>query len=54
MTSQTFTDLGVPAPLIAVLAEQGKNEPFPIQADTLPDTLTGRDVLGREIGRAHV
>ncbi|MBT9606182.1 DEAD/DEAH box helicase [Microbacterium sp.] len=47
MTSQTFTDLGVPAPLIAVLAEQGKNEPFPIQADTLPDTLAGRDVLGR-------
>ncbi|KZE33994.1 DEAD/DEAH box helicase [Microbacterium sp. T32] len=47
MTSQTFTDLGVPAPLIAVLAEQGKNDPFPIQADTLPDTLAGRDVLGR-------
>ncbi|WP_278103476.1 DEAD/DEAH box helicase [Microbacterium proteolyticum] len=47
MTSQNFTDLGVPAPLIAVLAEQGKNEPFPIQADTLPDTLAGRDVLGR-------
>lgn len=47
MTSQTFTDLGVPAPLTAVLAAQGKNEPFPIQADTLPDTLAGRDVLGR-------
>ncbi|MDF2047378.1 DEAD/DEAH box helicase [Microbacterium sp. Kw_RZR3] len=47
MTSQTFADLGVPAPLIAVLAAQGKNEPFPIQADTLPDTLAGRDVLGR-------
>ncbi|MFX7784816.1 DEAD/DEAH box helicase, partial [Acinetobacter baumannii] len=25
----------------------GKNDPFPIQADTLPDTLAGRDVLGR-------
>ena len=47
MTSQTFADLGVPAPLIDVLAAQGKNEPFPIQADTLPDTLAGRDVLGR-------
>lgn len=47
MTSQTFTDLGVPAPLVDVLAAQGKNEPFPIQADTLPDTLAGRDVLGR-------
>jgi superfamily II DNA/RNA helicase len=47
MTSQTFADLGVPAPLIDILAAQGKNEPFPIQTDTLPDTLAGRDVLGR-------
>lgn len=47
MTTQTFADLGVPAPLVAVLAADGKTEPFPIQADTLPDTLAGRDVLGR-------
>ena len=47
MTSQTFADLGVPAPLVDVLASQGKNDAFPIQADTLPDTLAGRDVLGR-------
>ncbi|WP_394685583.1 DEAD/DEAH box helicase [uncultured Microbacterium sp.] len=47
MTSQTFADLGVPAPLVDVLAAQGKNDAFPIQADTLPDTLAGRDVLGR-------
>jgi superfamily II DNA/RNA helicase len=47
MTSQTFADLGVPAPLVSVLAEQGKTAPFPIQTDTLPDTLAGRDVLGR-------
>uniref|UniRef100_UPI0025F930BC DEAD/DEAH box helicase n=1 Tax=uncultured Leifsonia sp. TaxID=340359 RepID=UPI0025F930BC len=47
MTSQTFADLGVPAPLVAVLSADGKTEPFPIQADTLPDTLAGRDVLGR-------
>ncbi|MFZ8756140.1 DEAD/DEAH box helicase [Microbacterium sp. HMH0099] len=47
MTSQTFTDLGVPAPLVDVLTAQGKPAPFPIQADTLPDTLAGRDVLGR-------
>jgi superfamily II DNA/RNA helicase len=45
MTS--FSDLGVPAPLVAVLAADGKHETFPIQADTLPDTLAGRDVLGR-------
>jgi superfamily II DNA/RNA helicase len=30
-----------------VLAADGKTEPFPIQVDTLPDTLAGRDVLGR-------
>ncbi|GAA4142759.1 DEAD/DEAH box helicase [Leifsonia shinshuensis] len=47
MTNQTFADFGVPAPLVAVLAADGKTEPFPIQADTLPDTLAGRDVLGR-------
>ncbi len=32
---------------MAVLAAEGKIEPFPIQVDTLPDTLNGRDVLGR-------
>jgi len=49
MTDQTpsFASLGVPAPLVRVLTEQGKTEPFPIQLDTLPDTLAGRDVLGR-------
>jgi len=47
VTNQTFADFGVPAPLVAVLAADGKSEPFPIQADTLPDTLAGRDVLGR-------
>ena len=43
----TFASLGVPAPLVAVLASQGKTTAFPIQVDTLPDTLAGRDVLGR-------
>ncbi|GLI27923.1 putative ATP-dependent RNA helicase [Agromyces rhizosphaerae] len=47
MTSPTFSALGVPAPLVAALAADGKTEPFPIQQDTLPDTLAGRDVLGR-------
>jgi superfamily II DNA/RNA helicase len=42
-----FSQLGVPAPLVAVLSADGKDEAFPIQADTLPDTLAGRDVLGR-------
>jgi superfamily II DNA/RNA helicase len=47
MSSPTFSTLGVPAPLVAALAADGKTEPFPIQLDTLPDTLAGRDVLGR-------
>ncbi|WP_144711535.1 DEAD/DEAH box helicase [Curtobacterium pusillum] len=42
-----FSDLGVPAPMAAVLAQQGKETAFPIQADTLPDSLKGKDVLGR-------
>ncbi|MFE6965743.1 DEAD/DEAH box helicase [Agromyces sp. NPDC057679] len=47
MTDITFATLGVPAPLVAVLAADGKTVPTPIQADSLPDTLAGRDVLGR-------
>jgi len=47
MSDITFRTLGVPAPLLDVLAKDGKTEAFPIQVDTLPDTLGGRDVLGR-------
>jgi superfamily II DNA/RNA helicase len=43
----TFAALGVPAPLIGALAARGITDPFPIQINTLPDTLAGRDVLGR-------
>ncbi|HUR13072.1 MAG TPA: DEAD/DEAH box helicase [Mycobacteriales bacterium] len=46
-TVPSFADLGVPAALCAVLDAQGIAMPFPIQAATLPDTLAGRDVLGR-------
>ncbi|MCH9275511.1 DEAD/DEAH box helicase [Bifidobacterium amazonense] len=42
-----FAELGVPDPLLRVLAADGKTEAFPIQADTLPDSLHGRDILGR-------
>jgi len=45
--SATFSTLGVPAPLVAELTAQGIESPFPIQIDSLPDTLAGRDVLGR-------
>ncbi|MGQ7295759.1 DEAD/DEAH box helicase [Quadrisphaera sp. KR29] len=43
----SFAALGVPAPLVAALEARGVTDPFPIQAATLPDTLAGRDVLGR-------
>src|SRR6185312_9766016 len=46
-TDTTFAALGVPAPLVEVLAASGITAPFPIQVATLPDTLAGRDVLGR-------
>jgi superfamily II DNA/RNA helicase len=46
-TDASFADLGLPGPLVATLARQGIERPFPIQAATLPDALTGRDVLGR-------
>ena len=45
--SSTFAELGVPAPIARALAADGKVDAFPIQQDTLPDTLSGRDVLGR-------
>ncbi|WP_285727671.1 DEAD/DEAH box helicase [Psychromicrobium xiongbiense] len=45
MTS--FASLGVPRALVSVLDAQGITEPFPIQTKTLPDSLAGRDVLGR-------
>src|SRR6478609_2090287 len=47
MTDVTFSTLGVPQPLVNALAADGKTAAFPIQIDTLPDTLAGRDVLGR-------
>lgn len=47
MTETTFGALGVPQPLVDTLAADGKTTAFPIQVDTLPDTLAGRDVLGR-------
>ncbi|PRX64922.1 superfamily II DNA/RNA helicase [Nonomuraea fuscirosea] len=37
----------MPPALLKVLTSLGMNEPFPIQAATLPNSLAGRDVLGR-------
>jgi superfamily II DNA/RNA helicase len=46
-TGKTFADLGVSGSLIEVLTARGITHPFPIQIETLPDTLAGRHVLGR-------
>jgi superfamily II DNA/RNA helicase len=46
-TQQSFADLGVDKPMIDVLTARGIVTPFPIQVATLPDTLAGRDALGR-------
>jgi superfamily II DNA/RNA helicase len=43
----SFAGFGVPAALVASLAAQGIDAPFPIQTATLPDSLAGKDVLGR-------
>jgi superfamily II DNA/RNA helicase len=47
MTTESFAALGVPLPLAEDLAASGIISPFPIQTATLPDSLAGRDVLGR-------
>ena len=43
----TFADLKLSPSFVEVLAANGIVEPFPIQIATLPDSLAGRDVLGR-------
>ncbi len=47
MSHNAFSQLGVPQALVSTLSKMGIDTPFPIQIDTLPDTLSGRDVLGR-------
>jgi len=42
-----FADLGLDTRLVGALARQGITTAFAIQQATIPDTLNGRDVLGR-------
>ncbi|MGW0234978.1 DEAD/DEAH box helicase, partial [Streptomyces sp. NPDC002996] len=42
-----FDELDMPAALLKTLVAQGVTEPFPIQGATLPNSLAGRDILGR-------
>ncbi|MEU9158830.1 DEAD/DEAH box helicase [Streptomyces sp. NPDC048424] len=44
---EAFADLDMPEQLLAALGSEGVSVPFPIQAATLPNSLAGRDVLGR-------
>ncbi|WP_200430021.1 DEAD/DEAH box helicase [Streptomyces sp. NE5-10] len=44
---EAFADLDMPKKLLAALTTQGVAVPFPIQGATLPNSLAGRDVLGR-------
>ncbi|MFD4871333.1 ATP-dependent helicase, partial [Streptomyces sp. NPDC058412] len=45
--AEAFADLDMPEQLLAALGSEGVTVPFPIQAATLPNSLAGRDVLGR-------
>jgi ATP-dependent RNA helicase DeaD len=42
----SFRDLALPEPLLKALADVGYEAPSPIQAQTIPPLLDGRDVLG--------
>ncbi|WP_405008138.1 DEAD/DEAH box helicase [Kitasatospora purpeofusca] len=44
---EAFEELEMPKALLSVLTRQGVTAPFPIQAATLPNSLAGRDILGR-------
>jgi superfamily II DNA/RNA helicase len=43
----SFETLGVSADLVARLSADGIDAPFPIQALTIPDALSGRDLCGK-------
>jgi len=41
-----FSDLGLDAPILRALADEGYAQPTPIQAQAIPPVLAGRDLLG--------
>ena len=43
----TFSDLGLPEPLLKSLSELGYETPSPIQAESIPHLLEGKDLLGQ-------
>ena len=44
MTS--FSGFGLPEPILKALAEEGYSQPTPIQSQSIPDVMAGRDLLG--------
>lgn len=42
----TFESLGLNGPILNTLAQEGYEQPTPIQAQAIPQILTGRDVVG--------
>jgi ATP-dependent RNA helicase RhlE len=42
----TFNDFGLAAPLLKALVAEGYDTPTPIQAQSIPDVMAGRDLLG--------
>ena len=44
---EAFAELDMDEALLKTLAAQGVTAPFPIQGATLPNSLAGRDILGR-------
>ncbi len=44
--TQTFSELGLPATIVAALDSAGFNVPTPIQAKAIPHQLAGKDILG--------
>ena len=42
----SFSDLGISSRLIKKLSEQNYTQPYPIQRETIPAILSGKDILG--------
>lgn len=45
-STATFRDLGVVEPLCEAIEKLGWKMPTPIQANALPEALSGRDLIG--------
>ncbi len=46
METPPFSELGLPAPLLAAIASLGYERPSPIQAMSIPPALAGKDLVG--------